>query len=91
MPLVTCPDCEKQVSDAAPACPHCGRPMRATTIEQTGKGYKVVELLAGAGFIVGCLFAFFSDGAPQTGGVFLLVGALFIFICARVGAWWAHG
>jgi len=28
MPLVTCPDCGKQVSDQAPACPHCGRPLR---------------------------------------------------------------
>jgi hypothetical protein len=26
MPLVSCPDCRKQVSDAAPACIHCGRP-----------------------------------------------------------------
>lgn len=27
MPLVTCPDCERRVSDAAPMCVHCGRPM----------------------------------------------------------------
>ena len=26
MPLVPCPDCHRQVSDAAPACIHCGRP-----------------------------------------------------------------
>lgn len=26
MPLILCSDCEKQHSDAAPACPHCGRP-----------------------------------------------------------------
>ncbi len=26
MPLITCPDCRQDVSDAAPACPHCGRP-----------------------------------------------------------------
>ena len=26
MALVTCPDCAAQVSDAAPACPKCGRP-----------------------------------------------------------------
>lgn len=28
MPLVTCPDCEKQISDAAPACIYCGRPFQ---------------------------------------------------------------
>ncbi|WP_394846992.1 DUF6232 family protein [Pendulispora brunnea] len=26
MPLIFCPDCAAQVSDAAPACPRCGRP-----------------------------------------------------------------
>ena len=29
MALVTCPDCQAQISDAAPACPKCGRPMAA--------------------------------------------------------------
>jgi uncharacterized membrane protein len=28
MALITCPDCGNSVSDAAPACIHCGRPMR---------------------------------------------------------------
>ena len=27
MPLVRCADCGKQISDASPACIHCGRPM----------------------------------------------------------------
>lgn len=27
MALVECPDCGKNISDAAPACIHCGRPM----------------------------------------------------------------
>jgi len=26
MPLVTCPDCENSISDAATSCLHCGRP-----------------------------------------------------------------
>ena len=26
MPLIKCPDCLNQISDAAPTCPHCGRP-----------------------------------------------------------------
>lgn len=26
MPLIECPDCHAQISDAAPACPRCGRP-----------------------------------------------------------------
>ncbi len=29
MPLITCPECQKQVSDQAASCPGCGHPMRA--------------------------------------------------------------
>ena len=29
MPLVKCPDCGKEVSRTAPACPECGRPTPA--------------------------------------------------------------
>src|SRR4051812_47423384 len=29
MALLKCPDCGSEVSDAAIACPRCGRPMRA--------------------------------------------------------------
>jgi uncharacterized membrane protein YdbT with pleckstrin-like domain len=31
MPLVPCPDCGREVSTAAPACPQCGRPSPAAT------------------------------------------------------------
>jgi hypothetical protein len=34
MSLIICPDCQHEVSDAAQACIHCGRPM-AAPIEQT--------------------------------------------------------
>lgn len=26
MPLIECPDCLNRISDATPACPHCGHP-----------------------------------------------------------------
>ena len=32
MALLTCPDCRGKVSDLAPACPHCGRPMAAKAV-----------------------------------------------------------
>jgi uncharacterized membrane protein YdbT with pleckstrin-like domain len=31
MPVIACPDCGKDVSTMAPACPHCGRPSPAGT------------------------------------------------------------
>ena len=27
MPLITCPDCQVEISDTAPSCIKCGRPM----------------------------------------------------------------
>lgn len=34
MPLITCPDCQREISDSAPACPGCGRPMALTASER---------------------------------------------------------
>ena len=34
MALITCPDCGKEVSDAADACIHCGRPMADANRQQ---------------------------------------------------------
>ena len=31
MPLIACPDCNSKVSDQAPACPTCGRPLAVST------------------------------------------------------------
>jgi len=52
MPLITCPDCNKQVSDQAEACPHCGHPIahhvRATAKPSlTTLGWLSVLVLAG--------------------------------------------
>ena len=55
MGLIECPDCQKQMSDAAAFCPNCGRPMQVTrrlsvdgdevtfTIEETGQAMAVPE------------------------------------------------
>lgn len=34
MALIECPDCGAQISDAAPACPHCGRPAAVSAKSQ---------------------------------------------------------
>src|SRR5262245_58248788 len=31
MPLISCPDCGKQVSSEAPTCPSCGRPIKQSS------------------------------------------------------------
>lgn len=35
--LLKCPECELQVSDKAPSCPHCGYPLRPDTQQRTVK------------------------------------------------------
>lgn len=47
MALITCPDCGKEFSDAAPACPHCGRPR---TVPLLKRQYSLSGCLG-----VGCL------------------------------------
>ncbi|MCT4228664.1 zinc ribbon domain-containing protein [Elizabethkingia anophelis] len=34
MPLVNCPECQKQVSDKATSCPNCGHPLNTTVAVQ---------------------------------------------------------
>jgi uncharacterized membrane protein YdbT with pleckstrin-like domain len=67
MPVITCPDCGRDVSTLATACPHCGRPSPAGTTPIAGplpsapreqtlwKGTPSPTLLAG--YVVGMLVA----------------------------------
>lgn len=38
MGLVTCPDCQKEVSDQATACIHCGRPLSSDLVDKPAAG-----------------------------------------------------
>ena len=62
MPLVTCPDCQKDVSDRAPACIHCGRPLRAAAAEP-----QAVRAATGAsgGNVLAALLSLFVPGLGQ--------------------------
>lgn len=55
MPIVVCTDCNKEMSDAAPACPHCGRPNVSTETSRS------VGFALGAGiFLIPLVFAWFT-------------------------------
>jgi len=92
MPLKACPDCSKDVSDAAPACPHCGRPL-ISTVETAIMGircpncwscdYKKRKHVTGIGlglFFGGIVAAFF------TFGVGLVLCVISVFLCEN----WLH-
>src|SRR5208282_4910573 len=45
MPLVCCPECSNEISDAAYSCPHCGKPFRA--VERLGCDYRSRTTICG--------------------------------------------
>jgi len=100
MALIKCPECGKQISDAAAACPNCAYPINQQrqqapqVIEQTGKKWKGLQLISGIIFIIG-LFMFFSaagssNPADGTGGAVMVFVGLVGYITARFAAWWNH-
>jgi hypothetical protein len=97
MALVKCPDCGKQVSELAPACPGCGRPMNAPgaiETERTAKQFKEMQLFAGAAFFLGLLilvFGGFNAGGATVMGALLVAGGMLFMIIAKTGAWWRNG
>lgn len=96
MGLVICEDCGREMSDRAPACPHCGRPGNpAVTIEQTGKRWKGHRLIAAAigwpSLILALIFAVSGNGSvAQVFGALFAAAALYEGT-VRVLAWWHHG
>lgn len=99
MALITCPDCNTEMSDQAPACPKCGRPRQVavapTVIEQTGKGWKKVQLWGALAFFGGVVMAVVSASSSSPGPIalfaFVAIGGVVTMIVGRVGAWWHHG
>lgn len=102
MALITCPDCQKQISDQAPTCPNCGRPIAAThanekkvqTIEATGKYWKGMQLFGGMSICIGIiscvrLFSYPETASPIVPVAFLILGVL-LLIFGKFGAWWEH-
>ncbi len=81
MPLINCPDCGREVSDIAPTCLHCGRPMvepSARTVQVRRKGgiYEAIGFL----IIVAGIISYFWIGDLA----WFLAGAGFIvFLIGR--------
>lgn len=59
MSLIKCTECQKEISDQANTCPHCGRAVKPVLIEQNSKRWKKVKLVSWIVFLVS-LFMFIS-------------------------------
>jgi len=87
--LIKCPECGKEnISNQAVACPKCGYPLKAATIEATGKRYKGRQVMGALAIVVGFILIVTDHFAI---GVVLLILGLFDIIMGYVGAWWHHG
>jgi multisubunit Na+/H+ antiporter MnhE subunit len=94
MALIKCPECGHQVSDKATSCPSCANPIKATTIQATGKKWKGLQVLAGIVFAIGVvwLIASFSVAKePSPAAAFTAFISFFVYLFARILAWWHHG
>ena len=70
MPLINCPECQKQISDQSHACPHCGYPLKALLPPQEKKeSFSIISFLAKF-FVAIILFSLvYSCVASRTGNV----------------------
>lgn len=90
------PDCDHDVSDLAPACPNCGRPMMAQTIAATPKKWKEVS---GCGLVIAAIGGLLlihnvvDHGRDASRGVWsiIIVVGLVVYLFGQIGAWWNHG
>ncbi len=76
MPLIACPDCGSQVSDLAPACIQCGRPIAAAAPVPVPFTTRNVRARSGV-----------ADGIKIGFGMFVLLPILMIagcFACAAL-------
>lgn len=97
MALIDCPECGRQVSDRAPACPACGYPRQGQakapvhravqTIELTGKRWKALQLVSVMVMLLGLALGIAGHATLL---VVLCVPGLIGLVVARVGMWWGH-
>lgn len=104
MALITCPDCERQVSSSAAACPQCGAPIAARsdvvatgaplqTVQETSKRLKSQILIASLMFWAGAIWLFTAgvDGGGMTlVSLLLMLSGLAFYIGTKARIWWHH-
>ena len=106
MALVPCAECNRQISDKAVTCPHCGNPVVATTArtniavenapgkalttQSTAKVWKVIQLIGFLICVAGVVSCSTTRDNYQTGVQLVMLGG-FVFLIGRFGGWWKHG
>lgn len=102
MSLVLCEECQKEISDRALTCPHCGfsykyeeEEERRITIEQTSKRWKQNYIMAFMFLIMGGAIAL--NGLARKNSSLIYLGFVTMFFSliyifyVRIRAWWDNG
>ncbi|OGY35235.1 MAG: hypothetical protein A3D99_01010 [Candidatus Andersenbacteria bacterium RIFCSPHIGHO2_12_FULL_45_11] len=87
MALIKCPECKKEISDKAGACPSCGYSVKAITVEQTSKKYKNEQIVGAVLIVVGMVMIISRE---YWGAIPCFIG-LVVIIHAKSGAWYNNG
>jgi hypothetical protein len=95
MTMIQCPECHREISNKAPACPGCGVIItnRAVTVEKTRKKFKWHLFLAQWLMWGGLLGAFLVAEAHPNGIAFpylaILLGVV-VYLITKIRIWWYH-
>ena len=89
MALVTCPDCKREVSDQAPVCPGCGRPMKPVSSSPPESDRDAVRRSVGRTMVAigticvlgGLVYAIAADGVI---GCFAMAFGFCAFVMGRL-------
>lgn len=103
MALISCPECNKDVSDAAHSCPNCGvgiasvREAKAagaslTTVQETSKKLKLHTLISVLAIIIGVVWLIATPQGEAYSGfaILIIAGGLFWYFVTRLRIWWHH-
>lgn len=93
MALIKCPECEKEISDAAIACPHCGYTISRSTLTSQSQNTPLppVSTASRIGGICCIILGFISIPIALIMGVLPIIGSIFLismgfhFVSARHG------
>lgn len=91
MALISCPECNNQVSSTAAACPKCGAPIAEavgskaagaplTTVQETSKKLKLHIIISSIIFWMGVVWLFVNINAAKQGGEPSAIPGLLLFI-----------
>lgn len=94
MALMLCPDCRREMSDSAPACPYCGRPnvaamdMRKASAHADGQRLVRVStwlMVLGLSMWAGSCYTGMTSRTLDAAAMFGILGLVVLIVAAVVG------